>query len=87
MVGGGAVWRTGGWSGEERLWAGEGLIPGSKANGGLANARTRERQLRRRGRGEWEEACRAGKHDLALSMIQRLVPEFGAQEERSALSG
>lgn len=72
---------------EELLHAGENLIPTSNPNLRLANPRTTDLPLLRRALGELEEACRAGKHDLALSMIQRLVPEFGAQEERSALSG
>jgi hypothetical protein len=69
------------------LHASENLIPTSNPNLRLANPRTADLPLLQRALDELEDACRAGKQDLALSMIQRLVPEYGAQEERSALSG
>jgi len=72
---------------EELLHAGEDLVPTSHPNLRLANPRTTDLPLLQRALDELEDACRSGKHDTALSMIQRLVPEYGAQEERSALSG
>jgi len=72
---------------EELLHASEDLIPTSNPNLRLANPRTSDLPLLQRALDELEDACRTGKHDLALSMLHRLVPEYGAQEERSALSG
>ena len=72
---------------EELLHAGEDLVPTANPNVRLAHPRTADLPLLRRALDELEDACRAGKQDLVLSMIRRLVPEYGEQEERSALSG
>ncbi|MPY72969.1 MAG: NAD-dependent epimerase/dehydratase family protein [Alphaproteobacteria bacterium] len=72
---------------EELLHAGEDLVPTSNPNLRLADPRTVDLPLLQRALDELEDACRSGKQELALSMVRRLVPEFGGQEERSALSG
>jgi O-antigen biosynthesis protein WbqV len=72
---------------EELLHAGEDLVPTSNPNLRLANPRTVDLPLLQRALDELEEACRTSKQELALAMVRRLVPEFGGQEERSALSG
>lgn len=72
---------------EELLHASEGLVPTSNPNLRLAEPRTVELPLLQRALDELEEACRAGRQELALAMVRRLVPEFDAQEPRSALSG
>jgi O-antigen biosynthesis protein WbqV len=72
---------------EELLHAGEDLVPTSNPYLRLANPRTVDLPLLQRALDELEDACRSGKLELALSMIRRLIPEFGGQEERSALSG
>jgi O-antigen biosynthesis protein WbqV len=72
---------------EELLHSGEDLVPTSNPNLRLADPRTVDLPLLQRALDELEEACRTGKQELALTMVRRLVPEFGGQEERSALSG
>jgi FlaA1/EpsC-like NDP-sugar epimerase len=72
---------------EELLHAGEDLIPTSNPNLRLAHPRTVDLPLLQRALDELEEACRSGRQDHVLTMVRRLVPEYGRQEERSALSG
>jgi O-antigen biosynthesis protein WbqV len=72
---------------EELLHAGEDLVPTSNPNLRLADPRTVDLPLLQRALDELEEACRSGKQEHALSTVRRLVPEFGGQEQRSALSG
>jgi len=72
---------------EELLHAGEDVIPTVNPNLRLAHPRTVDLPLLQRALDELEEACRAGRQEPVLAMIRRLVPEYGRQEERSALSG
>ena len=72
---------------EELLHAGEDLLPTSNPNLRLAHPRTADLPLLQRALDEIDEACRTGKQELALSMLQRLVPEYGATDQRDAVSG
>jgi O-antigen biosynthesis protein WbqV len=72
---------------EELLHAGEDLIPTSNPNLCLAHPRTADLPLLQRALDELEDACRSGRQDAVMPMIRRLVPEYGREEERNALSG
>ena len=72
---------------EELLHDAESVVPTSHPNLRLANPRTVDLLLLRRALDELEDVATARRRDAALTIIQRLVPEYGADDRRSAVSG
>lgn len=72
---------------EELLHDAESMVPTAHPSLRLANPRTVDLLLLRRALDELEEAASARRRDAALAIVRRLVPEFGGDDTRSAVSG
>jgi hypothetical protein len=65
----------------------ESMVPTAHPSLRLANPRTVDLLLLRRALDELEEAASARRRDAAFAIVRRLVPEYGGDDTRSAVSG